>query len=101
PALGETEGGGGVSLRVEIDQQDTPFRRGKTRGQVDGGGGLSDSTFLVHKSEDWQLELLSREMLGRPHPPRGTGRRGISDRRPPLKDGPRQGSIAEVRKMRE
>ena len=41
-----------VALRIAIDEQDALFRRGQGGGEVHGGGGLSDSTFLIGNSDD-------------------------------------------------
>jgi hypothetical protein len=43
-----------VGLRVEIDQQRRLAPQREGRGQVHGGGGLADPTFLVCDGDDHQ-----------------------------------------------
>ena len=44
--------GRGVSLGIEIDDQDTLTLKGQCRGEVDGSGGLADSPFLIGQGDD-------------------------------------------------
>ena len=46
------EAHGGVGLRIEVDQQRLETFVGDRGGQVDGGGGLSDATFLISDRND-------------------------------------------------
>jgi hypothetical protein len=41
------ETSGSIRLRVEVDDEDALSHFGKISGDVDGGRGLADSTFLV------------------------------------------------------
>ena len=41
------QAGGGVALRVEVDQQGLATGLGQRAGQVQGGGRLADAAFLV------------------------------------------------------
>jgi hypothetical protein len=53
-ALGffETESAGGIGLGIEIDEQHALAAGGHARGKIDGGGGFSDTAFLVGDGED-------------------------------------------------
>ena len=48
----ESEAGGGVCLRIEIDQQHGRSGLGDTRGHVDRRGGLSDAALLIRQGVD-------------------------------------------------
>jgi hypothetical protein len=41
------EGHGGIGLGIQVDQESSQALVGKGGGQIDGGGCLTDSTFLV------------------------------------------------------
>ena len=43
---------GEVSLRVDVDQKDAPFREREGRGQVDGRGRLTHAPLLIGDSDD-------------------------------------------------
>jgi len=45
--LGESETAAGVGLRIAIDEKSFDAEGGGTGGEVDGGGGLTDTAFLV------------------------------------------------------
>ncbi len=49
---GNAEAGGGVALRVEVDQQDLFVVGGQRGGQVDRGRGLADPSLLVGDRQD-------------------------------------------------
>src|SRR5271168_4057628 len=58
---------GGITLRIEIDQQHTPLGGRQRSGEIDGGGGLSDPAFLIcnrddplHFPLDWGAAALGR-----------------------------------------
>ncbi len=51
-ALVDAAAHGGIALRVEVDQQHALGRLRERGGQVDRGGGLADSAFLVGDSDD-------------------------------------------------
>ena len=48
----EADAAGEVALGVEIDDEHTPVCEGERGGEIDGGGGLADPTFLVYDRED-------------------------------------------------
>ena len=48
----ESEAGGGVGLRIEVDQQHRRARLGDAGGHVDRGGGLADAALLVRERVD-------------------------------------------------
>ena len=48
----ESEAGGGVALRVEIDEQDGLAGGAEGGGEVDAGCGFADSAFLVGNGQD-------------------------------------------------
>ena len=50
--LSSAGAGGGVALRIEIDQQHAALHRGEARGEVDGGGRLADAALLVGDRDD-------------------------------------------------
>src|SRR5271165_6663636 len=50
--LVDTAAHGGFALGIQIDQQHAPFGGRQRGGQIDGGRGLSDSTFLVCYRDD-------------------------------------------------
>ena len=52
PVALEAYAAGRVGLRVGIQQQRALLRGGERRGEVDGGSGLSDATFLIGDSDD-------------------------------------------------
>ena len=63
--FGDAKAGGGIALRVGVDDQDLKVVGGKGGGQVDGGGGFSDSAFLVGNGEDSaQAAILARKRVG-------------------------------------
>jgi hypothetical protein len=45
--LGESETAAGVGLRIAVDEKSFDAEGGGTGGEVDGGGGLTDTAFLV------------------------------------------------------
>ena len=45
--FGKTEGAGGVSLRIAVDDEGALFGCGERGTEVHGGGGLADAAFLV------------------------------------------------------
>ncbi|MNJ55202.1 hypothetical protein D3C77_506790 [compost metagenome] len=49
--LVHTAAHGGVALRIEVDQQHTTLGRGQRGGEIDTGGGLAHTTFLVRDCE--------------------------------------------------
>lgn len=51
--LVETEPGGGIGLRVEINEQCGNLSIGQPGGEVDGGGGFADPALLVGNSKDF------------------------------------------------
>jgi hypothetical protein len=48
----EAEAGGGVGLRVAIDEQRMDSAGGEAGGEVDAGGCLPNSTFLIRYGND-------------------------------------------------
>ena len=48
----QAEAGGGVGLGVAIDEEGWDAAGGEAGGEVDAGGGLSDSAFLVGDGND-------------------------------------------------
>ena len=54
----EAEAGGGVGLGIAIDEQGGDTVQSECGGEVDGGGGFADATFLVDDGED--AGLISR-----------------------------------------
>jgi len=59
-----TETGGGVCLRVEVNDQDTLTHLCEIGTQVDGGGGLAYSTFLIDESIDASHVICDSQILG-------------------------------------
>jgi hypothetical protein len=53
-ALGaiDAKAGGGVALRIEVDEQHVAAEGGKAGGQIYGGGGFADAAFLVGDRDD-------------------------------------------------
>jgi hypothetical protein len=49
--FGKAEGAGGVALGVAVDDQGALFGCGERGTEVDGGGGLTDATFLIGDSD--------------------------------------------------
>ena len=59
--FGYAEAGGGVALRVGIDNQDAKIIGGQGGGDVNGSSGFSDSALLIGYCEDFpQAVMLSR-----------------------------------------
>ena len=59
----QAEAAGEVGLRIEVDEQHALLGHGEGRGEVDGGGGFADATFLVGDSDDpgrhlWLYDLF-------------------------------------------
>jgi hypothetical protein len=50
--FGKTEGAGGVSLRIAINDESALFGSGERGAEVDGGGGFAYSAFLISNSDD-------------------------------------------------
>ena len=48
----QTEAGGGVCLRVAVDQEDVEAFKSEAGGQVDGSGGFANSALLVDNAEN-------------------------------------------------
>jgi hypothetical protein len=48
----DPETGGGVALGVGVDEEDALIFEGKGSGEVDGGGGFADASFLIDDAED-------------------------------------------------
>ena len=46
------QAGGGVALRIEIDQQSASAGLGQPDRQIDGGGGFSHASFLIGDAKD-------------------------------------------------
>ena len=56
----ESEGAGGVSLRIAVDDQGALFGGGERGAEINGGGGFSDATFLIGDCDDSSQRLLPR-----------------------------------------
>jgi hypothetical protein len=41
------QGDGCIPLRIEVEQSNSRSRQGQAMGDVDSGGGLSNTTFLI------------------------------------------------------
>ena len=97
PAAGraESEAGGGVGLRIEVDQQHRRARLGDARGHVDRGRGLADAALLIGKRVDARDVMRSdgsdreRTLPGHAGPPREPLRRRLRACRPPPASGHR------------
>src|SRR6185295_8043099 len=63
-AVDVQEGHGAVRLRVEIDEQGAQTFGGQGRGEIDGGGRLSDATLLVGNREDHRGAVYGRAWGG-------------------------------------
>ena len=50
---GKAEAGGAVGLGVAVDEENALAKKGEACGEIDGGGGFADSTFLVDDPEDF------------------------------------------------
>lgn len=50
--LFEADAGGGVALRVAVDQESATFGDGERRCEIDGGGSLTDAALLVGYGDD-------------------------------------------------
>ena len=78
----DAEGGGGVALRVEVDDEHLQPLQGQRRREVDRGGGLADAALLVGHRQDPGLRR-GRQRVPHPageHPQRrlgGPGDRGV------------------------
>src|SRR6266850_3910357 len=51
----DTESGGRVALRIEIDDQHAFADRGQRRAEIDRGGGLADTAFLIRQRQDARM----------------------------------------------
>jgi len=67
----DTQRGGGIALRVEVDHQDTAAMQGKRGGKVDRGRGLAHPALLVGDHHDaglfgpWQALTGATQRLHR------------------------------------
>ena len=50
--FGESEGAGGISLGIAIDDESALFGGGERGAEIDGGGGFAYSAFLICNSDD-------------------------------------------------
>ena len=58
--FGDAQAGSGIALRVRVDDQDLEVIGSQGGGQIDGGGGLSHSAFLVGDGENSaQADILT------------------------------------------
>ena len=48
----EAEAAGGVGLGVAVDEEGGDAFEGEGGGEIDGGGGFADATFLVDDGDD-------------------------------------------------
>ena len=67
------QAGGGVALRVEIDQQCLVVGLGQRNGQIDRRGGLSDSAFLIGYAENSTHSKASMYLAAHFHVHSGAG----------------------------
>lgn len=61
---GDPATAGGIALRIGVDEQRALFSDGERGREVHGGGGLTDSTFLIGDSEDSCQESSARSERG-------------------------------------
>jgi hypothetical protein len=54
----------GIPLRIEINQQNLAASLGQARGEVDGGGRLANSTFLIGNGDDFHEEQAFAIFIG-------------------------------------
>lgn len=74
PAVLDAQGGAGVALRVEVDDEDPLAELGQRRRDVDGGGRLPDPALLVGDHED---PRRVGSVQGGSHPGAGAGEHGV------------------------
>jgi hypothetical protein len=55
----EPEAAGCISLRIEIDDQDTPVFEREIGRQVDDRGGLADAAFLVRAGDNFAHSVVA------------------------------------------
>jgi hypothetical protein len=64
--LWKTDGGRSVGLRVTVDEKCALVGGGETGGEIDGGGGLAYSAFLIcnrnNSSQSWFPAVQSQEL---------------------------------------
>jgi hypothetical protein len=54
--LGDTETGCGITLRIEINQENSASGGSEIPSKIDGGGCLTDTAFLISQCNDhWVL----------------------------------------------
>jgi hypothetical protein len=53
----DSESGGGVALRVRVDEKDAFVFEGESGGEVNGGGCFADPSFLIHDAVDGHRSL--------------------------------------------
>ena len=59
----DAETGGGVALRIEIDDQDALADRRKRGAEIDRGGGLADAALLVGERQDARMTQLGLRLI--------------------------------------